>query len=265
MNLSCSQPLQHITEHAFGSGGRRRFLLHSDSDGRTWVTVAESMRLFPRRHQRRRPGRVSPEPGCVSVVTVSFADGCDAHTFEDGVGGAPVYALDCHIESRVFADTKHLSESSDIVPPLVEPASTVPDVTMGRDSLHADIPALVSEPDCFPPTLPDCKSEPSDDELPLAAVSPFSSVKLECDPELALPRPHSDSVNPVPGLLPGFFPFVCRNRRFGMSGCGLTSRLVFATGFARQRPEGLSRDQVNPKGARMKGARNGLFFRHLND
>ena len=70
--------------------------------------------------------------------------------------------------------------------------------------MHADILALVSEPDSFPPTLPDCKSEPSDDGLPLAPMSPFSSVKLECDPELALSRPHSNSVDPVPGLLLGF-------------------------------------------------------------
>ena len=205
MNLSCNQPLQHITEHAFGSWWPSSLFA---SKRLRWPDVGHSGRVyapFSSTPPTTSACRVSPEPVCVSVVTVpSFADGCDAHTFEDGMDGAPVCALDCHIESRVFADTKHLSESSDIVPPLVEHASTVPDVTMGRDSLHADTPALVSEPDCFPPTLPDCKSEPFDDELPLAPVSPFSSVKLECDPELTLPRPHSDSVDPVPGLLPVF-------------------------------------------------------------
>ena len=44
--------------------------------------------------------------------------------FEDDMYGAPVGALDCHVES---ADTEHLSDSSDRVSPSVEPASTVPE------------------------------------------------------------------------------------------------------------------------------------------
>ena len=89
--------------------------------------------------------------------------------------------------------------------------------------MHADTLALVSEPGCFPPTLPDCKSEPSDDEFPLAPVSPFSSVKLERDPELAHPRPHSDSVDPVPGLLPGFSSLFTETDD---SGCPVVDSLV---------------------------------------
>ena len=42
--ISRQQLLQCITAHAFGSEGHRRFLLRSDEDGHTWVSVAESLR-----------------------------------------------------------------------------------------------------------------------------------------------------------------------------------------------------------------------------
>ena len=40
LGFSRSQLLQHIADHALADSGRRRFLLHSDHDGRTWVSVA---------------------------------------------------------------------------------------------------------------------------------------------------------------------------------------------------------------------------------
>ena len=51
--------LQFIAEHAFSSAGHRRFLLRSDHEGRTWVSVTRSLRRFSkRRHHRDR--RVAP-------------------------------------------------------------------------------------------------------------------------------------------------------------------------------------------------------------
>ena len=48
-------------------GGRRRFLLHRDHDGRTWVTVAAPLRRMPRRH-RRGSHRRSPPLHCSAVA-----------------------------------------------------------------------------------------------------------------------------------------------------------------------------------------------------
>ena len=56
LRFSRQQLLQHLVEHAIGDSGRRRFLLRSDLEGRTWVSVAEPVRRVPRRH-RHRPRR----------------------------------------------------------------------------------------------------------------------------------------------------------------------------------------------------------------
>ena len=56
LGFSRLQLLQHIADHAISDSGRRRFLLRSDIDGRTWVSVAEPFRRMPRRH-RHRPRR----------------------------------------------------------------------------------------------------------------------------------------------------------------------------------------------------------------
>ena len=48
--------LQFISEHASSSEGRRRFLLRSDNEGRTWVSVTQSLRHFTTRRRRRRGG-----------------------------------------------------------------------------------------------------------------------------------------------------------------------------------------------------------------
>ena len=78
-NLSRHQLLQYMTEHAFGPGGHRRFLLRSDSNGRTWVTAAEpfldatnDVVLAPRSLEGECPCPTSLDPGCVSVVSVSL-------------------------------------------------------------------------------------------------------------------------------------------------------------------------------------------------
>ena len=210
MNLSRHQLLQFISENAFGSGGRRCFLLSSDTDGRTWVAVAESMRPFPRHQHRRRPGsrghwkeRVSDpsslDPVFGSVVSISSADDGDVCTFDADIADDPVDNSDYPIEPVAI----HLSESSGRVSAAVSITSAIPEVTKDRSLLQVDTPALVSEADCFPPTLPGCKSEPSDDEF-LDPESSFSSVHQQRDPGLVHARPHPVSVDPVPGLLPGF-------------------------------------------------------------
>ena len=63
------QLLHCITAHAFGSEGHRRFLLRSDEDGHTWVSVAESLRGLPRRHRRCRASRAATGSGDVAVTS----------------------------------------------------------------------------------------------------------------------------------------------------------------------------------------------------
>ena len=206
MNLSRYQLFQFFSEIAFGSGGRRRFLLSSDTDGRTWVTVAAlflvatiGVGLVPVVTGKGHvPDPTSLDPGFGSVVSISSADDCDVRTFDVDTAGAPVDTSDCPIESVA---SNHLSESSDKVSAAVGIASTILDVKKDRSFLQVDTPAFVSEPECSPPTLPDC--EPCDDEF-LDPESSFSSVNLQRDPGLVHARPHSVSVDPFPGLLPGF-------------------------------------------------------------
>ena len=57
MNFSRQQLLQCNTEHAFGNSGRRRFLVRSDHERSTWVSVADSIRRLPRRGHRQRSRR----------------------------------------------------------------------------------------------------------------------------------------------------------------------------------------------------------------
>ena len=52
--FSRSQLLQHIADHAIADSGRRRFLLHSDHDGRTWVSVAAPLRRRSRRRSQSK-------------------------------------------------------------------------------------------------------------------------------------------------------------------------------------------------------------------
>ena len=65
--FSRTQLLQHVADHAISDSGRRRFLLHSENDGRTWVTVAAPLRRMPRRH-RRGSHRRSPPLRCSAVA-----------------------------------------------------------------------------------------------------------------------------------------------------------------------------------------------------
>ena len=73
MHLTRRQLLQSITEHTFGSRGRRRFLLRSDEDGRTWVSVSDPGPRFPWNH-RRRPRRDSHCGPSASPQVASFPE-----------------------------------------------------------------------------------------------------------------------------------------------------------------------------------------------
>ena len=73
MGFSRSQHLQHVADHAIADSGRRRFLLHSDHEGRSWVSVAAPFQT----HASTPPPRVSPKvsstariycgPACVTA------------------------------------------------------------------------------------------------------------------------------------------------------------------------------------------------------
>ena len=56
LGLSCDQILQHVADHSIADNGRRWFLLHSDHEGHTWVTVAAPI-VRPSRRFRRKPHR----------------------------------------------------------------------------------------------------------------------------------------------------------------------------------------------------------------
>ena len=81
--FSRTQLLQHIADHAISDNGRRRFLLHSDHDGRTWVTFAAPLRRMPRRHRRGTRRRSSSRRAvdkpvtCPSHVSISSEDDFD--------------------------------------------------------------------------------------------------------------------------------------------------------------------------------------------
>ena len=56
--------LQFISEHAFSSDGRRRFLLRSDTEGRTWVSVTQSLRRFTKGSPSTTWPRCITNTGC---------------------------------------------------------------------------------------------------------------------------------------------------------------------------------------------------------
>ena len=193
--------------------------------------------LVPRGHWKEHvPDPSSLDPGFRSVVSISSADDCDVCAIDADIAEAPVDNSDYPIEP--VASNHHLSESSDRVSPPVCITSAILEVTNDRSVLPVDTPALVSEPDCFPPTLPDCRSEPSDDEF-LDQESSFSSVNQQRDPGLVHARPHPVSVDPVLGLLPGFCFLFTETDDSGRPVVDSPGRLVAGTGFARQRVEGL--------------------------
>ena len=90
--FSRTQLLQHIADHAISDSGRRRFLLHSDHDGRTWVTVAAPLRRMPRRHRRGAHRRSPPPRGSAVDKPVSRPSHISVSSEDDFVDDADVSA-----------------------------------------------------------------------------------------------------------------------------------------------------------------------------
>ena len=147
------QLLQHIADHAISDSGRRRFLVRSDSEGRTWVSVAGPFRRMPfvHRHTGSTPGETALDP-----VSVSSDEDDDVTAFASN--------------------------------PLVEPDDT----TAAAPGCHHDSESEPdSFPPTFPDATPDvtldCKSEPSDDVPPLAQVTPESAPSPQNAPSPGSP------------------------------------------------------------------------------
>ena len=90
--FSRTQLLQHIADHAISDNGRRRFLLRSDHDGRTWVTVAAPLRRMPRRHRRGTRRRSPLQPGSAVVKPVFRPSHISVSSEDDFVDDADVSA-----------------------------------------------------------------------------------------------------------------------------------------------------------------------------
>ena len=233
--FSRTQLLQHIADHAISDNGRRRFLLRSDQDGRTWVTVAAPLRRTPRRHRRGSRRRSSPQRGstvdkpvvCPSHIAVSSED--------DFVDDADIPGL--HEEDPAGASADPDSPSEEAVPGDLER-----DVKLEHEVKSEE--ALVD--DCsLAPTLQDvgsqtCKDEPQDsteDAMPSAQV--FTQSVPSLSPVSTM---DSRSLTPPPGqTLYSVTPTVPCMRESGLSvdsltrepwtSLGVTSRDSFFPGF----------------------------------
>ena len=120
--------VQCITTHAFGSEGHRRFLLRSDEDGHTWVSVAESLRGLPRRHRRRRASRVTSGSGDVAVIS------------SDSPLPVPPGDVSADLESHADASL-HVSSLPD--PVKTENDGTLPDTMEAAAGVDVSVPVCL--------------------------------------------------------------------------------------------------------------------------
>ena len=127
--------LQFISEHAFSSEGRRRFLLRSDHDGRTWVSVTRSVRRFSKR--RRQCGY----PGASRTLA----------TARDGDDDMLSISSGCSLEAvQATGSTEVKSEPSSPAPGShQEPA--VPPTLLCKEEVPASIPLTCPLPDSSDP------------------------------------------------------------------------------------------------------------------
>ena len=127
--------LQFISEHAFSSEGRRRFLLRSDHDGRTWVSVTRSLRRFSKR--RRQCGC----PGASRTLA----------TARDGDDDMLSISSGCSLEAvQATGSTEVKSEPSSPAPGShQEPA--VPPTLLCKEEVPASIPLTCPLPDSSDP------------------------------------------------------------------------------------------------------------------
>ena len=176
--------LQHIADHAISDSGRRRFLLRSDSEGRTWVSAAGPFRRMPRRH-RHRPRRGTQRDEDEPSHTVTTRTGAAA-------GTPGVTALDpVSVSSDEDDDVAAFASNASVEPDDTAAAALGVEVDVKQECHHDS----ESEPDSFPPTIPDatpditldCKLEPSDDVPPLGQVTPESAPPFQNAPSPSSP------------------------------------------------------------------------------
>ena len=192
--------LQFIAEHAFHASGHRRFLLRSDHEGRTWVSVAQSLRPFSqkRHHRHRRAAsrtldvgeKVSEADDAASRALDADSSVFDAATLGAGtsVDSGAIDLESASVAPRTLDAVMRISEDDAVAPSSLDPGEV--DLMVDVFSISSDSTLGTSEvkvEPCLEPTLPPillCKEE---------EVSATSPVSRFCAP-----------VPDTPGLLDGF-------------------------------------------------------------
>ena len=233
--FSRTQLLQHMADHAISDNGRRRFLLHSDHDGRTLVSVAAHLRRMPRRHRRGTRRRSSPQRAvdkplfCLSHVSISseddFVDDADNHGLHEEDPADPESAS----EEAVSGDLERDVKLEQVVKTEEAPAD-----------------------DCsLAPTLLDAGSQTCKDELQdfTEDAMPSAQVFTQSVPSLSpVSTVDSRSLSPPPGqTLYSVTPTVSCMRESDLSvdiltrdpgtSLGVTSHDSFSPGFSISTPE----------------------------
>ena len=150
MNFTRHQLLQCITEHTFGSRGRRRFLLRSDEEGRTWVSVSDPVRRFPWSHRRRHRRGTHRGPTAAPQVD-SFPDVISVESDDDD-DSALASVASVH-EAFVVPCVSLQSDVAGTVDGIAPDVSLHPEVKLECDSeLEGAKPLSVSAESisCFP-------------------------------------------------------------------------------------------------------------------
>ena len=189
--FSRTQLLQHIADHAISDSGRRRFLLHSDHDGRTWVTVAAPLRRMPRRHRRARP---MSRPSHISVSSEDdFVDDDQPDVSADIQG--------LHEEDPTGDSADPDFRCEDVVSgDLVSDQDVKQENEVKTEKVPVDDGAL-------PPTVLDvgsqsCKDEPQDPkEVAMSSAQVFTQSVPSLSPVSTV---DSRALSPPPGQTPDF-------------------------------------------------------------
>ena len=218
--------LQFIAEHAFNAAGHRRFLLRSDHEGRTWVSVAQSLRRFSqRRHHRDR--RAAPRT--LDAGERDFeADAAAPRTLD---AGARDFEADAATPRTLDAGARNFE--ADVVAPRTvdsgardfEAAAVAPrTLDAGARDFVADAVA--------PRTLDSGTRDFEADAISISSDSTLGTTEVKAEPfldptvpptllckeEVSATSPVSRSCDPapdVPGLLDGFSFLFTETDNFG--------------------------------------------------
>ena len=192
--VSKNNMLQFIAEHAFHAAGHRRFLLRSDCEGQTWVTVVQRPQRFCQRRHHRRRGLASRT---LDSGEKDF-EGDTADLLAEGVPGANDLLPDAVAPRNLDAGKRDIGDF----------AAETRTLEFGGDHSLDDAVSISSG---NTPGSSEVKSEPALD-LP-------SSPTLLCKDEEVLPSsPVSHACAPVPGtpgLLDGFSFLFTETDNFG--------------------------------------------------